>query len=205
MSTPTSKFFSVRRYDHDYFERLYRTRRDPWSVLTSDYEHAKFARSVHALKKNLYEHGLELGCSIGGLTRLLATRCRMLTAVDTSHHALRCARQLCTGANVRFVQAHLPDGTFHGPFDLLVLSEVLYYFSEEELELLAGTLSRVMAPDVEILAVHWTGRTDYPLSGDRAMDVFRRHMHAQVWRHVRHPAYRLETWTCALGPAQQVP
>ena len=201
MSTPTSKSFSVRSYDHDYFERLYRARPDPWSVLTSDYELAKFARSMQSLEKPTYAHGLELGCSIGGLTRFLTARCRMLTAVDTSHHALRRARRLCTDANVRFVQAHLPDGAFEGPFDLLVLSEVLYYFNEAELKQLAGRLSQVMTPDVEILVVHWTGRTDYPLSGDRAMDVFRHHMHAQVRRHMRHPAYRLETWTCASRPA----
>lgn len=194
MSTPTSKSSSAPSYDHAYFEQLYRREADPWSVLASPYELAKFRHSIQMLRKPMYQCGLELGCSIGGLTRFLAERCRRLTAIDTSRAALDHARIVCARPHVAFVQSHLPDGIGGGPYDLLVLSEVLYYFTEAALASLASQLRRAINADTEILVVHWTGDTDYPLSGDRAMDAFRQCMGARILQCSRQPGYRLETW-----------
>lgn len=195
MSTPTPKFSFAPYYDHGYFEQLYTDHDDPWSVLTSDYERDKFAATLDALRRPTYRHALELGCSIGGLTQHLASRCAALTAVDTSASALRRARQRCAQPQVSFVQAHLPDGQWDGPFDLVVLSEVLYYFSIPALVRLADRLSRVMTRQTELVVVHWTGETDYPLSGDRATELFQSLLRAQVRERVRHPMYRLESWS----------
>lgn len=195
MSTPTPKSSFAPLYDHAHFERLYTEQVDPWSVLTSRYERDKFKATMDALQKAEYAHVLELGCSIGGLTRHLAPRCRALTAVDTSGVALQRARDWCPQPHVRFVQAHLPDGDWDGDYDLVVLSEVLYYFSIPALVRLADRLSRMLAPGTECVVVHWTGETDYPLSGDRATELFQCLMRAQLRSRVRHAAYRLETWT----------
>lgn len=194
MSIPTPKSSSVSLYDHEFFERLYTSQVDPWSVLTSAYEREKFQATLQALAQPRYRHALELGCSIGGLTRHLAGRCDALTAVDTSAMALRRARELCPQANISFVQAHLPDGDWDGPFDLVVLSEVLYYFSIPALVRLADRLSKVITPETEFVVVHWTGETDYPLSGDRATELFQCLMRAELRSRTRHPKYRLESW-----------
>lgn len=195
MSTTTQKFSSIPIYDHEHFERLYTSHIDPWSVLTSRYEREKFQATVDALHKPMYDHILELGCSIGGLTRLLAPRCKALTAVDTSTVALDRARKLCAQPHIRFLQAHLPDGDWRGKYDLVVLSEVLYYFNVASLVRLAELLTHVVTPTTCFVVVHWTGETDYPLSGDGAMDLFRDLMRAERTTHQRRTNYRLEVWT----------
>jgi len=197
MSMPTPKFSSASIYDHEFFERLYTSQVDPWSVLTSAYERDKFQATVQSLDKPRYAHALELGCSIGGLTRLLAERCDAVTAVDTSAMALKRARELCPAANINFLQAHLPDGEWHGPFDLVVLSEVLYYFSIPALVRLADRLSKVITPTTEFMVVHWTGETDYPLTGDRATELFQSLMRAELRSRTRHPKYRMERWAAS--------
>ena len=59
-----------------------------------------------------------------------------------------------------------------GPFDLLLLSEVLYYWSTGDLGLIAAFVERAVTPEGDIILVHWTGETDYPLSGDDAAQHF---------------------------------
>jgi trans-aconitate methyltransferase len=195
MSTPTPKFSCAPAYDHAYFERLYSDHVDPWSVLASAYERNKFEATIDALDKPTYEHALELGCSIGGLTKYLAPRCNALTAIDTSVAALKRAREWCPEPHVRFVQAHLPDGDWKGAYDLVVLSEVLYYFTVPALVRLAGRLTHAIMPTTTFVVVHWTGETDYPLTGDRATELFQSLMRAQLRSRTRHASYRLETWT----------
>jgi len=195
MPRPTPKSSCASTYDHAHFERLYTDHVDPWSVLTSSYERDKFQATMDAMEKDRYEHILELGCSIGGLTRHLASRCNALTAVDTSGIALQRAREWCAQPHVRFVQAHLPDGDWDANYDLIVLSEVLYYFPIPALVRLAERISRIATPSTEFVVVHWTGETDYPLSGDRATELFQCLLRAQLRSRVRHPAYRLETWS----------
>ena len=195
MFTVTPRSSSTPAYDHAYFEQLYAHHADPWSVLTSNYEREKFKATVHALTKPVYEHALEVGCSIGGLTKYLAPRCKALTAIDTSDIAIRRARERCQQPHVRFVQGHLPDVDVAGPFDLIVLSEVLYYFTVPALIRLGERLTRAASPGAELVVVHWTGKTDYPLSGDRAMDLFQSMLHATVRRRILRSHYRLEIWT----------
>jgi hypothetical protein len=95
------------------------------------------------------------------------------------------------------MQAHLPDGDWSGSYDLVVLSEILYYFSIPALVRLADRLSRVVNEHTDFVLVHWTGETDYPLSGDRATELFQCLMRADLRHRIRHPKYRLETWTGA--------
>lgn len=201
MSTTTLKSSSNPTYDHEYFEKLHASHVDPWSVLTSAYEREKFRATLDALEKPVYGHILELGCSIGGLTNYLSSRCKALTAVDTSGTALARAREWCPQPHVRFVQAHLPDGHWQGSYDLVVLSEVLYYFTIPALVRLADRLSRFVMPETRFVVVHWTGETNYPLSGDRAMELFQCLVRARRVHHERHPCYRIETW--ALEPDER--
>ena len=59
-----------------------------------------------------------------------------------------------------------------GPFDLLVLSEVVYDWSTGDIGLMAAFVERAVTPGGDIILVHWTGETDYPLSGDEAAQRF---------------------------------
>lgn len=156
-----------------YFEGLYAEDPDPWGFATSAYERAKYARTIAALGDRRFAAGLEVGCSIGVLTRLLADRCERLLAVDCSARAVASARARLAGlSNVRVRQATLPEETPAGPFDLVVVSEVLYYWSRPVLDDALGRLLDALAPAGSLVAVHWRPRTrSYPLQGDEVHAV----------------------------------
>jgi hypothetical protein len=50
--------------------------------------------------------------------------------------------------------------------------EVVYYLSCEDVGRLAASVTRSLAPDGSVILVHWTGSTNYPLSGDEAVALF---------------------------------
>jgi trans-aconitate methyltransferase len=156
-----------------YFEALYRQAADPWRFATSDYEREKYAATLAALPLTHYASGLEVGCSIGVLTSLLAQRCAQLLALDSVEVALDQARQRCAGyPGVRFERMVVPAQLPAGSFDLLVLSEVVYYWSTGDLELMAAFVARAVAPGGDIVLVHWTGETDYAVARDDAGQRF---------------------------------
>lgn len=178
-----------------YFEDVYRANDDPWSFETSPYEHAKYARTLAALPRPRYTRGLEVGCSIGVLTGMLAERVDALLSVDVSERALARARARNAGRpNVTFERRRLPDDPPPGTFDLVVLSEVGYYFGAADLERLLDLLTARLEPGGHLLLVHWTPPVpDYPLTGDEVHEaVLRRvpplrHLHGE-----RHEQYRLD-------------
>ena len=157
-----------------YFDELYGRDADPWGFETSAYERDKYADTVAALPRPRYGRVLEVGCSIGVLTALLAERADHLLATDVAEAALAVARRRLEGArNVGFSRAAFPDEAPEGPFDLIVLSEVLYYLSAADLRRAADVTLTRLAPGGEVLLVHWLGETpDYPLTGDEAADGF---------------------------------
>ena len=76
---------------------------DPWRFATSDYERAKYEATLAALPHEIYRDVLEIGCSIGVLTRQLAPRCEKLLALDVAAKALDQARARCADlAHVAF-------------------------------------------------------------------------------------------------------
>jgi len=181
-------------FDERYFEALYIKDPDPWNYESSPYEARKYAATVGVLPQATYRRGLDLGCSIGVLTCKIATLCNSLTAVDTSRHALTVARQRCPDPHVSFVHAHLPDGEWGAPFDLLVLSEILYYLQPEAIQRLAKRLTRHADRGAHVVLAHWTGKTNYPLTADAATELLRSSLPVSVLEEVTHPKYRLDLW-----------
>lgn len=156
-----------------YFEALYAADPDPWKFRTSEYEAAKYAATLAALPRDRYPSALEVGCSIGVLTKLLAPRCDRLLAIDSSARALATARRHCGPLpGLDFQQREVPRQWPAGRFDLILLSEVIYYWDAEDLVRVAQQARRALRPGGEILLVHWIGTTDYPLSGDAAVESF---------------------------------
>ena len=160
--------------DPGYFDALYAADADPWRFETSDYEAAKYDATLAALPVGRYASAVEVGCSIGVLTQRLASRCDALLGVDVAQTALDRAAARCTEqAHVRFVRLRMPEEMPKGRFDLIMLSEVLYYFETPTLDRLAASLRPACMPGADLVLVHWLGPTpDYPQSGDSAVDVF---------------------------------
>jgi SAM-dependent methyltransferase len=180
----------------EYFEEKYRADIDPWQFRTSEYEHDKYQATLRSLSKDNYATALEVGCSIGVLTRLLSPRCDHLLAIDASVTAIEAARSI-NDASVTFQVANLPVEFPEGTFDLIVLSEVLYYFDKPDLARVAKSCSKAISRDGEIVLCHWLGETDYPLTGVEASELFAREIKpAAPVRSILHDdVYRLEKYS----------
>ncbi|MBB1091546.1 methyltransferase domain-containing protein [Rhodopseudomonas palustris] len=177
----------------DYFEDKYRSDIDPWRFRSSDYEREKYRSTIGALGRQRFDEALEVGCSIGVLSAQLARHCVALTAIDASSTAIAAARAAAP-ANVSFAVATLPQDFPPGCFDLIVLSEVLYYFSQADLLRVAQRCVEALRPEGEIIQCHWLGETDYPLTGRDASDQFATAVATRlpVRTVVRDEIYRLE-------------
>lgn len=151
-----------------YFDAVYAARADPWNFEGSDYERAKYVATMAALPMPRYLSGFEIGCSIGVLTAQLADRCDRLLAVDVSAVALAAAqRRLAARAHVRIEKMAAPGRFPAGHFDLVMLSEVGYYWSPADLALASRRIVDALSPGGHLVLVHWTPRVaDYPLDGD---------------------------------------
>lgn len=147
------------------FDAMYSDSTDPWRFDGSFYEHRKRALTLGVLGRPHYERVLEVGCATGRLTQGLARRSTSLVGLDTSGRALAVAA-LRTPSGTRWLQGTAPEDLPDGPFDLIVLSEVGYFMSPGELlATLRGVRAR-LAPDGEIVLVHWQHPTeDIPLDG----------------------------------------
>lgn len=178
--------------DPAYFEALYAADPDPWRFATSEYERQKYAATLAALPQRRFPHALEVGCSIGILTRQLARRCDQLLSIDVATAALAQARANCPEANVTFEQRRIPLDWPGGRFDLIVFSEVLYYLDRADLMSAAAHTTASLAPDGAVLLVHFLGLTNYPLSGDDAAQSFIAATGLNPVLQRREPDYRLD-------------
>ncbi|NJC26854.1 bifunctional PIG-L family deacetylase/class I SAM-dependent methyltransferase [Neolewinella antarctica] len=182
-----------------YFNQVYDNNNDPWSFETSQYEQDKYRHTVAALPKQRYANGLEIGCSIGILTSMLADRCDHLLALDTSAKPLARARaRLGENGSVVFRQMDFPHERPEELFDLIILSEVGYYWSQEDLGVAVAAITKQLRPGGDLMLVHYTPYVpDYPLTGDEVHEAFatklRRnyaHLHEDRRQRYRMDVYR---------------
>jgi SAM-dependent methyltransferase len=153
-----------------YFDELYAADPDPWRFATSGYEREKYAATIAALPPGRFGRGLEVGCSIGVLTQLLAARCVDFLALDVAEGALAQARARCP--SVRFERRAIPGDWPEGSFDLIVFSEVLYYLDQPSIVRTAALAIDALQPGGSMVLVHYLGGTDYPCTGDEAASSF---------------------------------
>jgi SAM-dependent methyltransferase len=182
----------------EYFDHVYQANRDPWNFETSPYEREKYAATLAALPRPHYAEAFEIGCSLGVLTAQLAPRCGHLLAVDVSEAALAQARARCAElpqVEIRLMQ--VPNEFPSQSFDLILLSEVGYYWSPDDLARATEKLIAALLPGGQLLLVHWTPPVhDYPLTGDDVHEFFLTKAAAEgPLRHLagqRHEQYRLD-------------
>lgn len=182
-----------RSLDAAYFSAIYARSDDPWEFATSDYEREKYAATLAALPDSTYRRALEIGCSIGVLTARLAQRCDALLATDIDPRALGLARERCANlANVRFERGAFPHDVQPGPFDLVVVSEVAYYWSASDLATARDRIVEI-APGGIVLLVHFTPEvTEYVRMGDAVHATFLADARFEHVRGTRAARYRLD-------------
>jgi predicted TPR repeat methyltransferase len=182
------------RLGREYFEGLYAESGDPWDFETSDYEQNKYATTLAVLGERTFRRALEAGASIGVFTEMLADRCDELLAVDVSERAVAAARRRLSGrGHVRVERRTLPEEMPGGPFDLIVASEVLYYFPRDEMLAVLQAFERELARGGALLAVHWRRETrTYPLQGDEVHELLAQNTRLEIRETVIEPDYRLD-------------
>jgi SAM-dependent methyltransferase len=188
-----------------YFDRMYAASPDPRSFRDRWYERRKRDLTLAALPARRYSRALEPGASIGLLTEGLAARCDEVLAFDTSASAVATAREHLAGfRHVRVEQRSLPGDWPGGrsAYDLVVLSEVGYYFGEADLATVLDLAVTSLTGDGTLLACHWRHPVDdYPLSGDDVHEAIA--ARPELSRAVRHVEadFLLEVFTVGDQPS----
>lgn len=118
-------------------ERVFSRREDPFKYHSSVYERDRFEKLTLALGDRHFEKILEVGCGEGIFTKSLALNAKEVLAVDISTVALDRAKKNLAGNStpIRFIRGNIRDliKKFESEsFDLVVLSEVLYYLGEKK-------------------------------------------------------------------------
>ncbi len=159
--------------DADHFERMFALTSDPWGYAAAPAEQRRHDLTLMLMGDAAAGHVLELGAAAGHLTARLAVRAASVVAVEQSAAALAHARArlagiLRHGPRIDLRQGRVPDTLPDGPFDAILLSDMLYYLSLPELARLADGLAARLAPGGALIMVNTLVETDAPLSGPGA-------------------------------------
>jgi SAM-dependent methyltransferase len=146
-----------------FFDGLWR-RGDPWDLEGSKFEQERYAHLLRILDTRRYARLLELGCGSGAFTRLLCRAADHVVALDISPTAI--ARAKGAGIDpfvVDFREANIMeyDVRPEGPWDLVVMSETIYYlgwlYSFFEVGWLARELYEATADDGRLMIANTCG------------------------------------------------
>lgn len=184
------------RQSKAFFEGRYQASSDPWQFASSAYELARYQTTLDTLSRESYRRGYEPGCSVGVLTARLAPRVKHLIACDVSDTAVARAKERCHPiSHVEIHQGDVATGAPEGTFDLMVFSELGYYFSADQLRAIVDRLADRLEPGGEFLAVHWLGDSpDHLLHGDEVHGVIGQTLPCDWLTGSRHPGFRIDSW-----------
>jgi SAM-dependent methyltransferase len=184
------------RQSQAFFEARYQASSDPWQFASSAYELKRYEATIKALFRAKYRCGFEPGCSVGVLTARLAPRIKHLIACDISETAVARAKERCREFNhVEIYQRDAAAGPPEGTFDLIVFSELGYYFSAGRLQAIVQRLADRLESGGEFLAVHWLGKSlDHLLHGDEVHEVLGRTLPCAWIGGSRHVGFRIDSW-----------
>lgn len=169
-------------------ERHYR-RPDPDGISSSAYHQAKDALIIEVLDQlDVPERRgrvLEVGCGEGRFTSRLAAFGGELLAVDISDAAIRRARPAFAGQpKVVFERRTLPLDMPEGTFDLIVCSDVLYFWEPRTLRRGLDRLLGCLRPGGRMLLLHQRENFGQPSTADAVHEAARgRALHDPGLRH----------------------
>ena len=180
----------------EFFEAKYKEARDPWAFCSNTYEQSRYRAALDALDHRRYRRAFEPGCSIGILTAQLASICDRVDSIDIAPTAVQRAREFCEQLpNVNIRCGSLADELPVGMFDLVLLSEIGYYFDEPELARLGSRVINRLEPSGILLAVHWLGHSaDHLLEGDIVHETLGRLDGLSLDLSERHEGFRIDRW-----------
>ena len=192
--------------DQGYFRDRYAGSADPWGLAERWYEARKYALSLALLPAQRYGAAFEPGCSIGVLTAQLARRCDRVLACNAVPDAVAAARERTAGLpGVRVERRAIPWEWPPQSFDLIIFSELLYYFGDADLERALRLATGALRPGGHLLAVHWRHPVpDHPRTGDGVHQVLACHAGLARLAHYRDRDFTAEVYTHADGDLRSV-
>jgi len=159
--------------DANYFRQVYAASDDPWNFSTCAYEREKYAATIELLGDRRFGNAFEIGCSIGVLTSALGDVCDELLAVDIDAKTLAIARHRNASlAHVRFEVMNVPHEFPDRAFDLIVASEVAYYWSDADLASATDSIVRTGRGGLLELVHYLPVVEDYVRTGDAVHECF---------------------------------
>lgn len=172
-------FAPVRSRSRESFDAHYARKPEGWDFEGSWYERRKRAVTLAVLPRERFRSALELGCATGVLTAALTERADDVLGTDLAAAALQRARLRAPSA--RFALAAFPEEWPEGRRDLVVLSEVGYYLSPDDLDRTVDRVLDTLDDDGVLVACHWRHPDDHAVSdGDT--------VHAAIARRWPRPA-----------------
>jgi SAM-dependent methyltransferase len=192
--------------DPNSFRSYYAASDDPWGMAERWYEARKYALSLALLPRERYGTAFEPGCSIGVLTAQLAARCDRLLACDAVPAAVALATARTAGLpGVRIEQRAIPGQWPPSSFDLIVFSELLYYFGDADLKQVLRLAVGALRPDGQLLAVHWRHPSaNDPRTGDDVHQALAAHPRLARLAEYRDPDFIAEVYAYAGGDRRSV-
>jgi SAM-dependent methyltransferase len=155
MTRLSASFAARRRFE---FEKLYAQDGDPWDYASRPYEQKKYRDTLEVLLANCHAtaSALEVGCSIGVFTRMMAPLFGNILAIDLSSEAVRVAASNVAGAgNVEVQRVDFLSLDAKGrTFDVIFFAEVLYYLSDEEAPDVCSALHKLLSERGVFIVVH---------------------------------------------------
>jgi SAM-dependent methyltransferase len=166
---------------HKHFNALYDNAVDPYRFGSNQYETDKYEHTIRLLSGRLYDSALEIGASEGIFTRMIAPHCKSLVAIDVARSAVERARiRLADFDYVSVRQASIPHQLPNGPFDLIVASDVLYYFPKDLLVCISHEIADKLSSDGIFFVLHYLGDTDHELNGGEVHRLLKGHLDLEV-------------------------
>ena len=174
-------------YSESYFDALYNDNTDPWQYQTRWYEKRKRDICLAILPQSEYNNTIELGCGNGVLSELLAQRCQALVSIDGNQRAVQLAKErLAELSHVKVIQGVVPNRllnlreaiieasplsndtpTIEPAFDLIVISEILYYLSPNDIDTVIAWTQQNLAIGGTLLCCHWRYAIDgFAMTGE---------------------------------------
>jgi SAM-dependent methyltransferase len=139
------------------FEKLYAEDGDPWGYFSRPYEQEKYRHTLDFVLEHCgHASALEVGCSVGVFTKMLAPAFDSVLAIDISDEAVKLAAN--TVAADRNVEVRSGDflalDTGGKTFDAIFFAEVLYYIDDAQGPDVCDALDRLLSERGVFVVVH---------------------------------------------------
>ena len=175
------------------FDAVYRNDSDPWQVHSSFYEQRKLQVVLATLSQPGYQRAWDPACGVGSLALRLAQRCSSVLASDASPVAVNLtARLTAAQPHITVRKVVLPvaaESLGEGNFDLVVLSEFMYYLDAAARSATLTSLGSVTVGGAEVMSLHWRHKPgDAWLSGADTQLEITAALTGRGWQHLVHHA-----------------